>query len=90
MQNGMTSSTDPRTIFKSSLIWVCTICADLPVAMAHYFFVVISEYKGMQFNPLTTRKQMIKFSFANFQNILSPSYITFRIKRLEGIQCRSR
>ena len=31
-----------------------------------------------------------KFSPANFQKILSPSYVIFRIKKLEGKQCRSR
>ena len=41
-------------------------------------------------NSLTTKKQTTKFSSANFQNILSPSYIILRIQRLEGKQCRSR
>ena len=46
--------------------------------------------------PLTTKKkkktdkQMTKFSPANFQKMLSPSYIILRIQRLEDQQCRSR
>ena len=42
------------------------------------------------FNSLNTKKQMTKFSSANFQKMLSPSYIIFRIQRLDGKQCRSR
>ena len=41
-------------------------------------------------NLLTTEKQKTKFSSANFQKILNPSYIILRIQRLEGKQCRSR
>ena len=33
---------------------------------------------------LTTKKQTTKFSSANFQKMLSPSYIILRIQRLEG------
>ena len=39
-------------------------------------------------NSLTTEKQTIKFSSANFQKILNPSYIILRIQRLESKQCR--
>ena len=42
------------------------------------------------FNSLTTRKQMKKFLSANFQKMLSPSYIVLSIQSLEGKQCRSR
>ena len=49
--------------------------------------VVISKHL---FNSLTTEKQMTKFSSANFQKMLSPSYMILRIQRLEGKQCRSR
>ena len=35
-------------------------------------------------NSSTTKKQMAKFSSANFQKKLSPSYIILRIQRLEG------
>ena len=42
------------------------------------------------FNSLTTKKQTTKFSSANFQKMLSPSYIILRIQSLEGKQCRSR
>ena len=42
------------------------------------------------FNSLTTEKQTTTFSSANFQKMLSPSYIILRIQRLEGKQCRSR
>ena len=38
----------------------------------------------------TTKKQTTKFLSAYFKKILSPSYIIFRIQRLEGKQCRSR
>ena len=41
-------------------------------------------------NSLTTEKQTIKFSSANFLKILSLSYIILRSQRLEGKKCRSR
>ena len=41
-------------------------------------------------NSLTTENQKTKFSFANVQKVLSPSYIILRIQRLEGKQCRFR
>ena len=41
-------------------------------------------------NSLTTEKQTTKFSSANFQKMLSPSYIILRIQGLEGKQSRSR
>ena len=41
-------------------------------------------------NSLTTKKQTTKFSSANFQKMLSPSYIILRIQRLEGKQCKPR
>ena len=47
-------------------------------------------YKFTSFNSLTTEKQTTKFSSANFQKMLSPSYIILRIQRLEGKQCKSR
>ena len=40
-------------------------------------------------NSLTTEKQTTKFSSADFQKFLNPSYIILRIQRLEGRQCRS-
>ena len=39
---------------------------------------------------LTTKRQTTNFSFANFQKLLSPSYIILRIQRLESKQCKSR
>ena len=45
---------------------------------------------GAILNSLSTEKQTTKFSSANFQKMLSPSYIILRIQRLEGKQCRSR
>ena len=39
---------------------------------------------------LSTKMQTTKFSSANFQEMLSPSYIISRIQRLEGKPCRSR
>ena len=44
----------------------------------------------LQIKSLTTEKQTTKFSSANFQKMLSPSYIIVRIQRLGGKQCRSR
>ena len=41
-------------------------------------------------NSLTIKKQTTKFSSANVQIMLSPSYIILRIQRLEGKQYRSR
>ena len=41
-------------------------------------------------NSFTTKMQMTKFSFANFQKMLSPSNMILRIQRLEGKQCSSR
>ena len=38
-------------------------------------------------NSLTTKKQTTKFSFANFQKMLSPSYIILSIQRLEDKRC---
>ena len=35
------------------------------------------------FNSLSTKKQTTKFSSANFQKMLSPSYIILKIQRLE-------
>ena len=40
-------------------------------------------------NSLTTEKQTTKFPSAHFQNIFNPSYIIYRIQRLEDKQCRS-
>ena len=48
------------------------------------------KLKNVLFNSLTTKKQTTKFSSANFQKMLSQSYIILRIQRLEGKQCRSR
>ena len=41
----------------------------------------------MNVNSFTTKKQTTKFSSANFQIMLSPSYIILKIQRLEGKQC---
>ena len=38
----------------------------------------------MPINFLTTKKLMTKFSSANFQNMLSPSYFILKIQRQEG------
>ena len=46
--------------------------------------------KTEMLNSVTTEKQTTKFSSANFQKMLSPSYIIWRIQKLEGKQCRSR
>ena len=52
--------------------------------------VASPESVPIHINSLTTEKQTTKFSSANFQKMLSPSYIILRIQRLEGKQCRSR
>ena len=41
-------------------------------------------------NFLITKKQMTKFSSANFQKMLSPSYIILKNQRLDSKQCESR
>ena len=46
-----------------------------------------TSQRANYFNSLTTKGQMTKFSSANFQKMLSSSYITLRIQRLEGKQC---
>ena len=38
---------------------------------------------------LTTKTQTTKFTSANFQKLLGPSYIILKIQLPEGIQCRS-
>ena len=50
----------------------------------------ITVSRHLFLNSLTTEKQTTKFSSANFQKMLSPSYIILRTQRLEGKQCRSR
>ena len=40
-------------------------------------------------NSLTTERQTTKLSSANFQTMLSQSFIVLGIQRLEGKQCRS-
>ena len=57
------------------------------IPLAYHAHAMIRILKG--FNSLTTEKQTTKFSSANFQKILSPSYIILRIQRLEGKQCKS-
>ena len=57
--------------------------------ITHYIQIVfLSAVK--EHNSLTTEKQTTKFSSANFQKMLRPSYIILRIQRLEGKQCRYR
>ena len=48
-----------------------------------------SSTNSLFFNSLTTEKQTTKFSSANFQKMLSPSYIIQRIETLKGKQSRS-
>ena len=45
---------------------------------------------SVRINSITTEKQTTTFSSANFNKMLSPSYIILRIQTLEGKQCRSR
>ena len=56
----------------------------------HKLTRIIQKELQSLINSLTTEKQTTKFSSANFQKMLSPSYIILRIQRLEGKQCRSR
>ena len=42
------------------------------------------------FNSFTTKKQGTNFLSANFQKMLSPSYMILRIQRLQGKQCGSK
>ena len=49
----------------------------------------IQLFSSLVLKELTTKKQTTKFSSANFQRMLSPSYIILRIQRLKGNQCRS-
>ena len=50
----------------------------------------MSNQHQVSVNSFTSRKQMTKFSSANFQKILSQSYTILRIQKLESKQCRSR
>ena len=52
-----------------------------------FFSITMAEKRTPPIFTLTTKMQTTKFSSANFQNILSPSYIILRIQRLE--QCIS-
>ena len=53
--------------------------------------IKLTFYVSSLVNSLTTKKQATKFSSANFQKMLSPSYIILRIQiPIEGKQCRSR
>ena len=45
--------------------------------------IISGQWEG-DINSLTTEKQTTKFSSANFQKILNPSYTILRIQRLEG------
>ena len=63
----------------------CTSCFFLNV----FDLRIINKYFAY-INSLTTEKQTTKFSSANFQKKLSPSYIILRIQSLEGKQCRSK
>ena len=57
-------------------------------------YFVISRFEIPRFhckflhNSLTTKKQTIKCSSANFQKKITQSYIILRTQRLEGKQCR--
>ena len=51
---------------------------------------VSSILHELSLNSLTTEKQTTKFPSANFQKMLSPSYIILIIQRLEDKQCRPR
>ena len=67
-----------------ALIYIC---------LCFYIYASVSLGDGSStstLNSLTTKKQMTKFSSANFQKILSPSYIILRIQILGSKQCRNR
>ena len=65
-------------------------CMIAAVKFKRTLMMKVSYYKAADSNSFTTKKQTTKFSSANFQKMLSPSYIILRIKKLEGKQCRSR
>ena len=57
----------------------------------YFFLLFLHENKGYDpssdnkgFNSLTTRKQLTKFSSANFQKMLCPRYTILKIQRLES------
>ena len=66
------------------------ISETLELVVQHVTFYILLLVLIGTFNSLTTKKQTTKFSSANFQKMLSPSYVILRIQRLEGKQCRSR
>ena len=72
----------------------CGIFSDVRsgILLLEVFTVAVSKVAlgSVHFNTSTTEKQTTKFSSANFQKMLSPSYIILRIQRLEGKQCRAR
>ena len=64
-----------------------------PTSYTFVFFIILQKENNMnpselqkrgRINSLTTEKQTTKFSSANFQKMLSPSYIILRIQRPEG------
>ena len=63
---------------------------NTPINFSALSITAINVVSNVKFNAFTTKKQTTKFSSANFQKMWSPSYITLRIQRLEGNQCRSR
>ena len=58
------------------------------VAFSESVCIHYASYSNI--DSLTTKEYMTKFSSANFQKMLSPSYIILKIQRLEVKQYRSR
>ena len=90
---GMSGGFPPRPKAKSGCIVTIALSPTVIVLIASSNPLTTlpkkSQYKCLIINFFTTKKQMTKFSSANFQKILRPSYIILRIQRLEGKQGRS-
>ena len=72
-------------------IFACKFSKNVKSKLHHIQIIKIDQFTGQKVLTLKlpeSRQQ--KFSSANFQKMLSPSYIIFRIQRLEVKQCRSR
>ena len=71
-------------VFKHFRVSVTAIALDY----AAHVHIILAAHAPLK--SLTTKQQTTKFSSANFQKMLNPSYIILRIQRQEGKQCRSR
>ena len=65
-------------------------CLSIYFDLIYIIFMVRMLHLKPAINSFATKKQTTEFSSANFQKMFSPNYITLRIQRLEGKQCRAR